>query len=109
MTLHRQLRTRFHANWCRVSRGQWRHVLPLVILFVVGLAVSGLGPVPLARGTGYWWQNPIWHMRLIRIAVTACTGLALAAAGAALQGLLRNPLADPYILGISSGAGLGVR
>lgn len=50
----------------------------------------------------------IWQARLMRLLAAAVVGAALAAGGAALQGLLRNPLAEPYILGISSGAGVGV-
>lgn len=46
-------------------------------------------------------------IRLNRIAFAAAVGMALSCSGVILQGLLRNPLADPYILGISSGAGLG--
>ena len=45
--------------------------------------------------------------RLPRIILACLVGAALACAGAVFQALLRNPLADPYILGISSGAGLG--
>ncbi|MHC4835907.1 MAG: FecCD family ABC transporter permease [Planctomycetota bacterium] len=45
--------------------------------------------------------------RLPRIALAAIVGAALACAGVVFQAILRNPLADPYILGISSGAGLG--
>ena len=48
-----------------------------------------------------------FQIRLPRVILAAIVGAALAASGVALQGLLRNPLADPYILGISSGAGLG--
>jgi len=48
------------------------------------------------------------HVRLPRILLACVVGAALACAGVVFQGLLRNPLADPYILGISSGAGLGV-
>lgn len=47
-------------------------------------------------------------VRLPRVFLAALVGAALACAGVVLQALLRNPLADPYILGISSGAGLGV-
>lgn len=49
----------------------------------------------------------ILQIRLPRILLAACVGAALAMAGAAFQGLLRNPLADPYIIGTSSGAALG--
>jgi iron complex transport system permease protein len=48
------------------------------------------------------------HVRLPRIILAAIVGAALACSGVVFQALLRNPLADPYILGISSGAGLGV-
>jgi len=51
---------------------------------------------------------PLWLARLLRLVAAAIVGAALAAAGMALQALLRNPLAEPYILGISSGAGVGV-
>ncbi|MBW8016534.1 MAG: iron ABC transporter permease [Planctomycetes bacterium] len=47
------------------------------------------------------------HIRVPRIILAAIIGAALACSGVVFQGLLRNPLADPYILGISSGAGLG--
>lgn len=46
-------------------------------------------------------------IRLPRVLLAAVTGAALATAGAALQGLFRNPLADPYLVGISSGASVG--
>jgi len=48
------------------------------------------------------------HVRLPRIILACLVGAALACSGVVFQALLRNPLADPYILGISSGAGLGV-
>jgi len=48
----------------------------------------------------------IWNIRLPRTLVGALVGVNLALAGAILQGVLKNPLADPHILGISSGAGL---
>ena len=47
-------------------------------------------------------------VRLPRVVLAAMAGAALACSGVVLQAILRNPLADPYILGISSGAGLGV-
>jgi len=50
--------------------------------------------------------NILLSIRLPRVIVAALVGVALGASGAILQGLLRNPLADPYILGISSGAAL---
>lgn len=52
-------------------------------------------------------EGIIWNYRLSRAVVAACCGAALALSGVVLQALLRNPLADPYILGISAGASTG--
>jgi iron complex transport system permease protein len=52
-------------------------------------------------------QGIVWNYRMSRAVVAACCGSALAVSGVVLQALLRNPLADPYILGISAGASTG--
>ncbi|NCO23677.1 MAG: iron ABC transporter [Candidatus Infernicultor aquiphilus] len=49
----------------------------------------------------------VWQLRAPRIIMATLTGIALATVGGAFQGILRNPLADPYILGVSAGAALG--
>jgi iron complex transport system permease protein len=49
----------------------------------------------------------IWNVRLPRIVLAFITGGALALCGAAYQGIFKNPMADPYLLGVSSGAALG--
>jgi len=49
----------------------------------------------------------LWQLRLPRVILAALVGGTLAAAGAAYQGVFRNPLADPYLLGAAAGAGLG--
>src|ERR671925_652980 len=49
----------------------------------------------------------LWELRLPRVILGAIVGGTLAAAGAAYQGVFRNPLADPYLLGAAAGAGLG--
>ncbi len=49
----------------------------------------------------------IWQLRAPRIVMSILTGMALSTVGGAFQGILRNPLADPYILGVSAGAALG--
>lgn len=49
----------------------------------------------------------VWTIRLPRVFVAALSGASLAAAGAAMQGLFRNPLAEPSVVGVSAGAGLG--
>lgn len=52
-------------------------------------------------------QGIIWEYRLSRALVAACCGAGLAICGAVLQALLRNVLAEPYVLGISAGASTG--
>lgn len=49
----------------------------------------------------------LFEIRLPRVFLGACVGASLAVAGAGLQALLRNPLAEPYLLGVSNGAALG--
>ncbi|MCC7309141.1 MAG: iron ABC transporter permease [Acidobacteria bacterium] len=49
----------------------------------------------------------LFDIRIPRVLLAACVGASLAAAGAGLQALLRNPLAEPYLLGVSNGAALG--
>ncbi|MFB7158355.1 FecCD family ABC transporter permease [Lysinibacillus sp. NPDC056232] len=51
--------------------------------------------------------NILWKIRLPRVLLAGLVGASLAIAGAAFQGLLKNPLADPYTLGVSSGASVG--
>jgi iron complex transport system permease protein len=96
--------------------------LALLVLLVASLAL-GLGSehiAPGSVGSGFWaWltggpsplsaeqQVILFGLRLPRIALALGVGASLAISGAAFQALLRNPLADPYILGVSSGAALG--
>jgi len=49
----------------------------------------------------------VWELRVPRAVLGALVGATLAVAGAAYQGVFRNPLADPYLLGVAAGAGLG--
>ena len=72
-----------------------------VALLAVGLVCALVGPLKLTR-------EVFFDLRLGRILAAATVGAGLSVAGMALQALLRNPLAEPYILGISSGAGVGV-
>lgn len=83
----------------------------LVIMILTAMNTGGL-PVSVSaflRGevTPQLWQ--IWlSVRLPRIVLAVLVGMALATAGVLLQGLFRNPLADPGLLGISSGAAVAV-
>jgi iron complex transport system permease protein len=67
------------------------------------LAQLDLGGVRLDRID----HGIVWDLRLPRVLTAAAVGAGLALCGALLQALMRNPLADPYLLGISSGASLG--
>jgi len=64
--------------------------------------------VLLRRVTVGWPAAELLESRMLRLIAAAIVGFALGAAGVTLQALLRNPLADPYVLGISSGASVGV-
>lgn len=60
-------------------------------------------------GSPEWWDSyVVWEERLPRIFAALFAGMALAVAGVAMQSILRNPLADPYTTGISSGAMVGI-
>ncbi|AKM47838.1 ABC-type Fe3+-siderophore transport system, permease component [Edwardsiella anguillarum] len=80
----------------------------LTTLAAAHLGALRLSPVALLRdGDPLQWQ--IWlNIRLPRVLLAAVIGIALAVSGTLMQGLFRNPLADPALLGISSGAALCV-
>ncbi|WP_176446617.1 iron ABC transporter permease [Lentibacillus sp. CBA3610] len=63
--------------------------------------------LPIADQVDSTYVNIVSQIRLPRVLLAGFVGASLAIAGAAFQGLLRNPLADPYILGVSSGASVG--
>jgi len=63
----------------------------------------GLGTTPLT----VLRDGIVWELRMPRVLTAACVGAGLALSGAVMQALTRNPLADPYLLGLSSGASLG--
>jgi iron complex transport system permease protein len=95
-------------------------VLFLAAALLVGVLVGPvhLGAVNVVRATFahvFGLHSPLsgsddailWELRLPRVILAALVGGTLAAAGAAYQGVFRNPLADPYLLGAAAGAGLG--
>src|SRR2546423_8838458 len=110
----------------------WHLVPPSIILPLLGglllavmlLAVSfGSTPIPIStivkillNGTGIFhfarqWDPTseviVWQVRMPVVVGAALVGAGLAVAGVLFQGMLRNPLADPYLIGTSSGAALG--
>ncbi len=70
------------------------------------LLLAGLGAASIRLGEG---SSPaiLWDLRLPRVLLAACVGASLAVSGAIFQGLFRNPLADPFVLGVSGGSALG--
>ena len=92
-------------------------VLAALVLLAVGVCVGSTGfenlLTPLLHpeqepGQTAMAQQIVWQIRLPRTAGAWAAGALLGLAGAVAQGLFRNPLADPYLLGSASGASLGV-
>ena len=97
-------------------------LLGLLVAVVVGASIGPAGPpawrVPLellnrlpmvsfdSGVTPAEW-NLIWQIRMPRVVLAGLVGAMLSTAGAAYQGVFRNPLIDPYLLGVAAGAGLG--
>ena len=94
----------------------------LVVVLVAGVAAGSVVVPPgdtlaiLAQrlfglDLGSSWtaaqETIVWELRFPRVLMAATVGVGLAVAGATFQGVLRNPLADPYVLGTASGAALG--
>nr|WP_217586259.1 iron chelate uptake ABC transporter family permease subunit [Lentibacillus saliphilus] len=77
------------------------------ILSVVNIIWSNIFQTPLAAHVADMHENIVMNIRLPRVVLSGLVGASLAIAGAAFQGLLRNPLADPYTIGVSSGASVG--
>jgi iron complex transport system permease protein len=85
--------------------------LGLVLLFLLALvlvtaAMFGAERLPFGN-LSEQQRSILFDIRIPRILLGACVGASLAVAGAGLQSLLRNPLAEPYLLGVSNGAALG--
>ncbi len=116
------------SNSAVVTRRRWWALPALAIaaIFLLGFSISlavsvGEISIPLQTtaeavsnrifGTGFAidriHQGIVWDYRLSRALVAASAGASLALCGAVLQALLRNPLAEPYVLGISAGASTG--
>lgn len=94
----------------------------LIVAFILSVALGAvvippgsalqilISKIPGLDITANWpdyYETIIWDLRLPHAILVGLTGAALAGSGAAFQGLFRNPLADPYLIGVASGAGLG--
>ena len=103
----------------------WWVVSGVLAVVVAGIAGLVLGPAQIGTwdvlvelvdrlpfidtesGLGERQQAIIWEIRLPRVVLGLLVGAMLATAGGAYQGVFRNPLADPYLLGVAAGAGFG--
>jgi iron complex transport system permease protein len=84
-----------------------RIIILLIAVIAIVISSALLGPQVIKPfGLTDTDREILFSIRLPRVFVALLMGAALGASGAVLQGILRNPLADPYILGISSGASL---
>lgn len=79
--------------------------IPLDMIW--GVILSHVAPGTIERTWSVGRDNIVWEVRLPRVILAAVVGASLSLVGAALQSVTRNPLADPHLLGISSGAALG--
>jgi iron complex transport system permease protein len=102
----------------RLGPGRLLAVLAILFAFLLAAAALGLALGPSGLAAGDVWRalrgpdggaaaDIVWRVRLPRVLLAAGVGACLAAAGTLFQALLRNPLADPFILGVSGGAALG--
>ena len=106
------------------SRSAWwlSGGLAVLVAGVVGVTLGPAGPtwwrVPIAMldhlplisldsGVSEAQWNIVWQIRAPRVVLAALVGAMLSLAGASYQGVFRNPLVDPYLLGVAAGAGLG--
>jgi iron complex transport system permease protein len=99
-------------------------VIALIVLLAAMAAAVSVGPASIPFATV--WQsvanhvpllghhavstldsNILWQVRMPRVVLAGIVGAMLSGGGAAYQGVFRNPLADPYLLGVAAGAGLG--
>lgn len=115
-------------NGCFLRKISWAYIY-IVLIFLLGIAILGalsVGTVNLssdvilnaltsqfqsgqdiyAVGQGST-HDIVWLLRLPRIVLAMLVGCGLSSCGVVMQAIVKNPLADPYILGISSGASLG--
>jgi cobalamin transport system permease protein len=122
-------RTRVRGGDAERALAPARRALPLAVgaVFLAGSALVGLAVGPVHIGIGEIALSALsnvpfldvhshlsatdnavlWQLRAPRVALGLLVGGMLALAGASYQGVFRNPLADPYLLGIGAGAGLG--
>jgi len=115
----RQRQEKIVKNVNAASRNEARILLATFFLLVIlilavgaSLSFGAVAITPAQLWLAVWrrgeqlYQTILWDLRLPRTVAAILVGAALGMSGALLQGMLRNGLADPFLLGISAGAGL---
>ncbi|MFC7549524.1 FecCD family ABC transporter permease [Plantactinospora sp. GCM10030261] len=112
------------GRWARVTSASYPLLVGVLVIGVTVsvLAATGLGPVRVPASevgrilvhhlsgggdTAATSDIIIWRLRFPRVLLGLVVGAGLALAGTVVQGVVRNPVADPYLLGLSSGASVG--
>jgi iron complex transport system permease protein len=106
------------ALWPRLSLGCLALLAVALVAVAVGPAAvpldatvrilfSHLPGIDVSEGISPAWQAIVWEVRVPRVLLAGVAGATLAMAGATYQGVFRNPLADPYLIGVATGANLG--
>lgn len=104
------------ASWVLVGATALAVLLSVMVSLTLGPAGMSVGDVlgVIVYRLGLSGQPPdqvfdaiVWHLRFPRAITAAAVGAGLALCGTVLQAVIRNPLADPYLLGLSAGASLG--
>lgn len=85
------------------TRWWWLPIATVVLMIAIALGAM-IGPAGSISSANW---NIVWNIRLPRVALAGLVGSMLSLAGASYQGVFRNPLVDPYLLGAAAGAGLG--
>jgi iron complex transport system permease protein len=84
-----------------------RGAAPIPSATAIGVLLERLPLLPLEIDAPATWERIVLEVRLPRVVAAGIVGAALGFAGASYQGVFRNPLAEPFLLGVSSGAALG--
>ena len=104
--------------WLRISLGIFGTIVCCLVAASIGSVginpnstlLIALSRVPMIDISQTWpdsWDTILWKLRFPRIILAFIVGASLSVSSATFQGLFRNPLADPYLIGVASGASLG--
>lgn len=99
-----------------IKKKSWFILICVLILFFIAIAAANIGAIKISSfdvmryvftHNTYGQGRIVWDIRMVRIFACILTGIGLSVAGVIMQSILRNPLASPYTLGLSSAAAFG--